>query len=62
MTRAVIAWIVIVLLLVPALVLNVIQTLAGRAVIIVIAVAIFILLVSTFSKARTAEVFAVGAT
>ncbi|MCJ1238458.1 hypothetical protein MMC14_006447 [Varicellaria rhodocarpa] len=61
-SRAVIAWLVIVLLLVPVIILSFVQQLWSRATVIIVAVAIFTMIASALSKARTTEVFAVGAT
>ena len=62
LTRALIASVVVILLLVPIVILNALATIALRMAAIVIASATLIIAVSSFTNAKTVEVFLSGAT
>ena len=62
LTRAIIASIVVILLLVPIVILNALASIALRMAVIVIASAFLIIAVSSFTNAKTVEVFVSGAT
>lgn len=62
LTRSLIASVVVVLLLVPIVVLNALASVALRLAVIVIASILLITAVSTFTHAKTIDVFVSGAT
>lgn len=62
LTRAFIASVVVILLLVPIVILNALASIALRMAVIVIASAFLIIAVSSFTNAKTVEVFVSGAT
>ena len=62
LTRAFIASIVVILLLVPIVILNALVSIVLRMAVIVIASAFLIIAVSSFTNAKTVEVFVFGAT
>lgn len=62
LTRSLIASVVVVLLLVPIVILNALASIALRMAVIVVASAFLIVAVSSFTNAKTVEVFVSGAT
>ena len=62
LTRTLIAWFVVVSLLVPIVIINALSSLALRMAIIVVASAILITALSSFTNAKTVELFVSGAT
>lgn len=62
MGRSVIACLLVLLLIVPVIVVNAIDRVALRLLVIVVASTIFITVLSMLTKARTGEIFVAGAT
>ena len=62
MGRSVIACLLVLLLIVPVIVVNAIDRVALRLLVIVVASIIFITVLSMLTKARTGEIFVAGAT
>ena len=61
-SRAILAWLISLLLLVPVAVVHVIKRVLIRILVIALAAATFILTLSDLTNARTSEVFVAGAT
>lgn len=62
LTRTLIAWFVVVSLLVPIVIINALSSLVLRMAIIVVASAVLITTLSSFTNAKTVELFVSGAT
>jgi len=62
MGRSVIACLLVLLLIVPVIVVNAIDRVALRLLVIAVASTIFITVLSMLTKARTGEIFVAGAT
>ncbi|OCL03583.1 hypothetical protein AOQ84DRAFT_368254 [Glonium stellatum] len=60
-SRALMAWLTTLVLLVPVVLLNSLSTMVGRFVTIIIAAGIFVFAVSFITKAKTSEIFLSGA-
>ena len=62
LTRAIAAWGVVLLLLVPVVIINALESTLLRLVLIIVASGMVIMLMGVLTKARTGELFMVGAT
>ena len=61
-TRSLVAWLVVVFLLVPIVILNALTSVVCRMVVVVVASALLVSALSSLTNARTIEVFVSGAT
>ena len=61
-TRSLVAWLIVVILLVPIVILNALMSVVCRMAVIIVAAAVLVTALSTLTNARTIEVFVSGAT